>query len=58
MDDPCLWRWDIRDPSRAALVASSWWSEWMAYPSAEEAYQAGRECLRALEAARPNASAA
>ena len=49
MDDPCLWRWDIYDPARGGLVESSWSSEWAAYRSAEEAYQAGRERLRTLE---------
>ena len=49
MDNPCLWRWDIYDPARGGLVESSWSSEWAAYRSAEEAYQAGRERLRTLE---------
>ena len=49
MDNPCLWRWDIYDPSRGGLVESSWSSEWAAYRSAEEAYQAGRERLRTVE---------
>ena len=45
MDDPCMWRWEIRDASRDAVVASSWQQEWTAYPSREEAYRAGRERL-------------
>ena len=49
MDNPCLWRWDIYDPSRGGLVESSWSSEWAAYRSADEAYQAGRERLRTVE---------
>jgi hypothetical protein len=48
MDDPCLWRWEIRDPSRDEVVESSWSRDWAAYNSAEEAYRAGRERLRAL----------
>jgi hypothetical protein len=50
MDDPCLWRWEIRDPSRGEIVESSWSREWAAYTSEEEAYRAGRERLRALKA--------
>jgi hypothetical protein len=45
MDDPCLWRWDIKDAVRDAVVQSSWDQEWTAYPSHEEAYSAGRERL-------------
>ena len=45
MDDPCLWRWDIKDAVRDAVVQSSWDQEWTAYPSREEAYRAGRERL-------------
>jgi hypothetical protein len=45
MDDPSLWRWDIKDPLRDAIVQSSWEQEWTAYPSREEAYRAGRERL-------------
>jgi hypothetical protein len=48
MDDPCLWRWEIRDPARDRVVESSWSREWAAYQSAEEAYRAGHERLRAL----------
>jgi hypothetical protein len=50
MDDPCLWRWEIRDPARDEVVESSWSRDWTAYDSAEEAYRAGRERLRALHA--------
>ncbi len=49
MDDPCLWRWDIRDELRGAIVQSSWEQEWTAYPSREEALRAGSERLRAVE---------
>jgi hypothetical protein len=48
MDDPCLWRWDIRDSARDEIVASSWSGDWAAYQSAEEAYRAGRARLQAL----------
>jgi len=48
MNDPCLWRWEIRDPLRGQVLETSWTREWAAYPSAEEAYQAGRERLEAL----------
>lgn len=50
MDDPSLWRWEIRDPARGQVVESSWSREWAAYQSAEEAYRAGRERLRVLRA--------
>ena len=45
MDDPCLWRWDITDATRDAVVQSSWDQEWTAYPSREEAFRAGRDRL-------------
>lgn len=48
MDDPCLWRWELRDASRGEIVESSWSREWEAYPSAEEALRAGRERLLSL----------
>ena len=48
MDDPCLWRWDIKDSVQDAIVQSSWEQEWTAYPSREEAYRAGRARLRAV----------
>jgi hypothetical protein len=44
MDDPCLWRWEIRDPARN-VVADSWSRDWTAYESREEAYRAGRAKL-------------
>jgi len=47
MDDPCLWRWELRDTSRDEVVESSWSHEWAAYGSAEEAYRAGQERLQA-----------
>ena len=40
MAEPCLWRWEIRDPKRDEVVASSWTDEWMAYESPEEALRA------------------
>lgn len=48
MDDPCLWRWEIKDRMRGAVVQSSWDQEWTAYPSKEEAFCAGRDRLRAV----------
>ena len=45
MDDPCLWRWEIRDAVGDAVVQSSWDHEWTAYPSREEAYRAGQARL-------------
>jgi len=49
MDDPCLWRWELRDVSRGEVVENSWSREWAAYTSAEEAYRAGQERLLALK---------
>jgi hypothetical protein len=48
MNDPCLWRWEIRDPALGQIVENSWSRDWAAYTSEEEAYSAGRERLRAL----------
>ena len=48
MDEPCLWRWQIRDRDRDEVVDSSWTREWMAYESPEEAERAGRQRLRSL----------
>ena len=45
MDDPCLWRWEIRDASRGDVLADSWTRDWAAYESREEAYRAGRARL-------------
>jgi hypothetical protein len=45
MDDPCLWRWQIRDPSCNEVLADSWSRDWTAYESREEAYRAGRARL-------------
>ena len=47
MDDPWLWRWEIKDAVHDAVVQSSWEQEWTAYPSREEAYRAGRARLSA-----------
>jgi hypothetical protein len=46
MSEPCLWRWEIRDPARGEVVASSWSSDWMAYESPDEALRAGQHRLR------------
>ena len=48
MDEPCLWRWDIRDHERDEVVDSSWTRDWMAYESPEEAMHAGRQRLTSL----------
>jgi hypothetical protein len=45
-----LWEWVIRDAERQEVVESSWMSRWIAYDSAEEAYRAGGERLKALQA--------
>jgi len=48
MSEPCLWRWEIKDRSRGAVVESSWTGQWMAYDSSEEAYRAGTQRLSSL----------
>jgi hypothetical protein len=48
MNDPCLWRWEIRDAGRNEVVADSWTRDWAAYESREEAYRAGRARLTAF----------
>jgi hypothetical protein len=48
MSEPCLWQWEIRDPRRDEVVASSWNSEWMAYDTPDEAYRAGQARLDTL----------
>ena len=45
MDDPCLWRWEIRDTTRNEVLIDSWTRDWAAYESREEAYRAGRDRL-------------
>ncbi|HEV8584990.1 MAG TPA: hypothetical protein VGT02_08465 [Methylomirabilota bacterium] len=52
MDEPCLWRWEIRDRARNEVVDSSWTREWMAYESSEEALRAGRQRLSSLSLRR------
>ena len=49
MSEPCMWQWEIRDPTRDEVVASSWTSEWMAYESSDEAYRAGQDRLSAID---------
>lgn len=51
MSEPCLWQWEIRDPSRGEVVANSWTQEWMAYESPDEAYRAAHARLTSIEAA-------
>jgi hypothetical protein len=48
MSEPCLWRWEIRDPARDEVVADSWTHEWMAYESPDEALQAATARLTSL----------
>jgi hypothetical protein len=48
MVEPCLWRWEIHDPSQGQIVANSWSNEWMAYDSPDEAYRAGHVKLTTL----------
>ena len=48
MSEPCLWRWEIREPVQNHVVANSWTSEWMAYESPDEAFRAGQARLTIL----------
>lgn len=48
MAEPCLWRWDIFDEVRGAVVASSWEDDWSAYESRDEALAAGCDRLSRL----------
>jgi len=48
MSEPCLWRWEIRDPSRDEVVANSWTNDWMAYESPDEALRAAQARLTSL----------
>jgi hypothetical protein len=48
MSEPCLWRWEIRDPARDEVIANSWTNEWMAYESPDEALRAARALLSSL----------
>jgi hypothetical protein len=48
MSEPCLWQWEIRDPTRDEVVVSSWVHEWMAYESPDDALAAGRVRLTSL----------
>ena len=52
MDDPCLWRWAIRDPAHNEVLADSWTRDWTAFESREEAYRAGRAKLTAFQPSR------
>jgi hypothetical protein len=45
MNEPCLWRWTIRDVERGEIVESSWGRDWMAYESRDDAYRAGQRRL-------------
>jgi hypothetical protein len=48
MSEPCLWRWEIRDPDRDQVVASSWTNDWMAYETPDEALRAASARLTSL----------
>jgi hypothetical protein len=48
MDEPSLWRWDIKDAVGGEIVESSWEQQWTGYVSREEALRAGRERLRSV----------
>ena len=48
MTEPCLWRWEIRNPERGEVIDGSWTREWMAYDSPEEAFRAGLQRLTSL----------
>jgi hypothetical protein len=52
LPDPCLWAWQIRDRDHGGVIDNSWDSEWTAYDSADEAYQAGRQRLSRLTTGR------
>lgn len=47
LPDPPLWCWEIVD-ARGAVLASSWESEWSAYPSSDEALRRATPTLRAM----------
>jgi hypothetical protein len=40
MSEPCLWRWEIRNPRTNEVVASSWADDWKAYETSQEALHA------------------
>jgi hypothetical protein len=40
MAEPCLWRWEIRDPRTNKVVANSWTNDWMAYQTSDDALRA------------------
>ena len=48
MSEPCLWQWEIRDPTRNEIVETSWAHEWMAYESPDAALAAGQVRLTTL----------
>jgi hypothetical protein len=48
MSEPCLWRWEIREPQQGDVVANSWTNEWMAYESPDEAFRAGQARLSSI----------
>jgi len=52
MAEPCLWRWDIRDPKTNEVVASSWADDWIAYETSEDALRAVSVRLGSMARAR------
>jgi len=48
LSDPPLWCWEIVDASSGAVVASSWQTEWNAYPSSDEALREATPALLAM----------
>jgi hypothetical protein len=50
--EPPLWCWEIRDAATDRPVEGSWTTEWMAYPSDDDARAAGEIRLAALVQAR------
>lgn len=51
LSDPALWSWEITD-RQGEIVASSWHSEWTAYPSRDEAVRAGHGARTSLARTR------
>jgi hypothetical protein len=50
--EPCLWRWEIRDPKTDKVVANSWTNDLMAYQTSEDALRAVAARLGSMARAR------
>ena len=48
LNEPCLWCWEIVDEISGVEIESSWDTEWVGYPTREEAETAGRGRLSAI----------